>query len=201
MGTDGPWLDERRGEVPIAWGVPPIAVNMFPALLEYYQNTATANDTFFAGACGAGYTWLKFMPNIPDFASYTEPLLQATGLQTVEIWGPEFVSPLETYKDYAPSVAMFTCERTDGGVNTWLSDGTPVTSSETSLWYPGCSTSEIVSRIQNFAATKSPPYFITVYDLAENIIDYANFCKDNLGSEFVIVGVEDFIDLMKQASP
>jgi hypothetical protein len=51
----GAWLDPARGSVPVAWGVNPALLDVAPGLLQFYADTATANDTFFAATAGAGY--------------------------------------------------------------------------------------------------------------------------------------------------
>jgi hypothetical protein len=58
----GSWLNPRRGSVPIAWGVNLLLAREFPALMEFYLDTATANDTFFGGTSGAGYVFPSEMP-------------------------------------------------------------------------------------------------------------------------------------------
>lgn len=61
----GAWLDSNRGAVPVNWGMNPLHLKFFPALLEFYWDTATPNDYFVGGASGAGYTYPNRMPN-PD---------------------------------------------------------------------------------------------------------------------------------------
>lgn len=50
-----PWLDPRRGEVPLAWGFNPALVEEIPAMMSYFYATATEADTFVAANSGAGY--------------------------------------------------------------------------------------------------------------------------------------------------
>ena len=49
------WSDERRGEVPLSWGINPNLINTYPDLISYYYETATPNDYFVADATCAGY--------------------------------------------------------------------------------------------------------------------------------------------------
>ena len=57
------WDDPRRGEIPFAWAVNPNLLDTYPDLIEYYYETATANDYFVSDASAAGY----FMPSqVPD---------------------------------------------------------------------------------------------------------------------------------------
>jgi hypothetical protein len=50
-----PWLDERRGELPLAWGVNPALVEDMPAIMTYLYATQTDQDYFVAANSGAGY--------------------------------------------------------------------------------------------------------------------------------------------------
>lgn len=52
----GQWLDPKRGTVPIAWGSSPLIAEHFPGLWEYYVETATSADSFFAATGAVGYT-------------------------------------------------------------------------------------------------------------------------------------------------
>jgi hypothetical protein len=52
------WASAQRGSVPVAWSVDPVLAERFPALMDYYAATATANDSFIGGVAGAGYVYL-----------------------------------------------------------------------------------------------------------------------------------------------
>lgn len=52
----GNWLSSKRGKVPVAWGSAPIIAELFPGLWEFYVQTATEKDQFFAATGGVGYT-------------------------------------------------------------------------------------------------------------------------------------------------
>jgi len=50
-----PWLDPRRGEIPLAWGFNPALVEDIPAIMGYLYDTQTPQDYFVAANSGAGY--------------------------------------------------------------------------------------------------------------------------------------------------
>jgi hypothetical protein len=50
-----PWLDERRGQIPLAWGFNPALVEDIPAIMSYLYATQTGQDYFVAANSGAGY--------------------------------------------------------------------------------------------------------------------------------------------------
>lgn len=49
------WHDERRGELPLAWGINPNLAETYPDLFEYFYSTRSDNDYFCADAGAAGY--------------------------------------------------------------------------------------------------------------------------------------------------
>ncbi len=50
-----PWLDERRGELPLAWGLNPALVEDIPAMMGYFYATRSEQDYFVGANSGAGY--------------------------------------------------------------------------------------------------------------------------------------------------
>lgn len=53
--ASSPWLDSRRGEIPLAWGLNPALVEDIPAIMTYLYASQTDNDYFVAANSGAGY--------------------------------------------------------------------------------------------------------------------------------------------------
>ncbi|MFI7642449.1 GxGYxYP domain-containing protein [Nonomuraea sp. NPDC049400] len=79
------WDDPKRGVAPVNWTVSPLLADIGPALLAYYQRTATANDLLVAGPSGAGYTYPGSWP-AADWAAYTQltgRFLRRTGMDLV----------------------------------------------------------------------------------------------------------------------
>ena len=62
------WADPKRGTVPIGWGLGLDAAELMPPVMEYYLETATANDRIYAAISGAGYThpFRDFMSRTAD---------------------------------------------------------------------------------------------------------------------------------------
>ncbi len=50
-----PWLDPRRGDIPLAWGFNPALVEDLPGMMSYLYATQTGQDYFVAANSGAGY--------------------------------------------------------------------------------------------------------------------------------------------------
>ncbi|MEV0622973.1 GxGYxYP domain-containing protein [Nonomuraea sp. NPDC050404] len=79
------WDNPARGKVPTNWTVSPLLADIGPALLAYYQRTATDNDLLIAGPSGAGYTYPGSWPeqDVDAYTKLTGRFLRRTGLDLV----------------------------------------------------------------------------------------------------------------------
>lgn len=79
------WADPQRGRTPLNWSVSPLAVDVAPAFLAYYQRTATRNDLLVAGPSGLGYAYPDAWPRerLSDFTRQTGDYLERAGLSAV----------------------------------------------------------------------------------------------------------------------
>ncbi|MFC9948438.1 GxGYxYP domain-containing protein [Streptomyces pratensis] len=84
------WDDPARGRVPVNWTVSPLLADIGPALLAYYQNTATDNDLLIAGPSGAGYTYPGSWPesSLDAYTALTGRFLRRTGMDLVYAYNP-----------------------------------------------------------------------------------------------------------------
>lgn len=82
----GAWLDPRRGQVVVNWGMNPLHLKWFPAILEYYWDTATENDYFMGGASGAGYTYPNRMPNPEPWMKMTGEYFAKADMHETDAW-------------------------------------------------------------------------------------------------------------------
>ncbi len=197
------WENQKRGSFPIAWGIPPEIIDDIPVMLEYYQETATNNDSFFAGPSGAGYIWPNHTPvdKYKAFSAHTQHCMNQLGLQSVDIWGFSWKQN-QNFGKLAPNAKLISGEiyasDLDAGTNLWLDNGQLVAVAPKELWYEGSA-----KALRMFAESKKTPYFIPVYagDYHNMPVPYKfmDDCQKNLDDRFVFVGVEDFIDLMEQA--
>ncbi|MFD0698949.1 GxGYxYP domain-containing protein [Paenibacillus sp. GCM10027628] len=76
------WDDPNRGKVPVNWTSSPLLYDGAPAILNYYQKTATTNDLLIAGPSGAGYFYPNPWPDstFPDYLKQTYSYLKKTGM-------------------------------------------------------------------------------------------------------------------------
>lgn len=77
------WDTPERGQVPLNWTISPLLHDAAPAVLAYYQRTATPNDLLVVGPSGAGYAYPKAWPD-RDFSAFT----RQTGEYTRDLGQP-----------------------------------------------------------------------------------------------------------------
>lgn len=84
------WDDPKRGAVPVNWTVSPLLADIGPALLAYYQKTATANDLLISGPSGAGYTYPGSWPEkaLDAYTELTGRFLRRTGMDLAYAYNP-----------------------------------------------------------------------------------------------------------------
>jgi hypothetical protein len=82
------WDNADRGTVPINWTISPLLADLAPAMLSYYQRTASANDLLIAGPSGGGYTYPSLWPadQVDRFTELTGYYMRRTGMDVVYIF-------------------------------------------------------------------------------------------------------------------
>ncbi|MBN1484165.1 MAG: hypothetical protein JXA37_05535 [Chloroflexia bacterium] len=56
------WYDEERGDLPLAWGINPQTIEIFPDILSYMVRSRSSKDYFVAANSGAGYLNPEALP-------------------------------------------------------------------------------------------------------------------------------------------
>src|SRR5205807_7836113 len=82
------WDDAARGQVPISWSLQPLLLDAAPAVLSYYQRTATAQDDLIAGPSGAGYMFPGSWPHdaLSTFTQTSGRYMRAAGLRSLMVY-------------------------------------------------------------------------------------------------------------------
>ena len=83
------WTDPRRGTLPISWAIDPQLGEEFPALFDYFSQTAGVNDSFISGPGGCGYVYYGRMtdPQIRSFAKRCGRLMKDYGPAVIDTFG------------------------------------------------------------------------------------------------------------------
>ncbi|MGW2279814.1 GxGYxYP domain-containing protein [Streptomyces sp. NPDC001770] len=202
------WEDPARGSVPLNWTVSPLLADIGPALLAYYQNTATANDLLISGPSGAGYTYPGSWPAeaLDAYTELTGRFLRRTGMDLVyaynqrsttgDGWMPFDERIADSYRRNTPLRGVVQSWET-GDLRTRPA-GLPVIGN----FYPQGKAAEyrdgLLKHIEGWDGTA--PLFVagainawswTPGDAAELV--------ELLGSPFEVVRADTFFDLMNQA--
>jgi hypothetical protein len=84
----GAWLQPERGSVPLNWGVDPALFERYSGLMEYYYQSATSADYFFAAAAGWGYAHPNRMtpPMAQTYVSQVNKGLVLSDTDYIDIW-------------------------------------------------------------------------------------------------------------------
>lgn len=82
------WADPARGDVPIGWTISPMLVDVAPAILRYYRETASPNDVLVSAVSGAGYVYPTPWPDetFHLFTERTGDYMDRAGLDIVEVF-------------------------------------------------------------------------------------------------------------------
>jgi len=117
----GAWLDPNRGNVPVNWGMNPLHLDLFPAILEFYWDTATENDYFMGGASGAGYTYPNRMPNPEAWMKQVGEYFRRADMHETDAWMHfsrpvyELYAKLSGIRAFAMPCGPFGCTSLNGG--------------------------------------------------------------------------------------
>ncbi len=81
------WDTPERGLAPLNWTISPLLRDAAPAILAYYQSTATPNDLLIAGPSGAGYAYPTAWPtrNLSAFTRRAGRYARHIGLPIVNV--------------------------------------------------------------------------------------------------------------------
>lgn len=176
----GSWWDRARGTVPMNWGVNPLMGRYFPAMLEYFYDTASLNDYFFVGCSGAGYVYPDKLPNLAQFARHTADMCRESDLVVIDAWGAGRKDVQETYTDITRPLG-FTVNQSPARMEV-LPNGTPVAYHQLAYWQTPATGGAgnwasifrddarraeaidwVAKRIEAIAGDHYPPFIILVY--------------------------------------
>jgi hypothetical protein len=184
------WASAARGSLPVAWSVDPVLSERFPALMDHFAATASANDSFIGGVAGAGYVYLGALTDeqLERYAKRTGRLYQTFGPTVADTYGQANLSTIAKYSAAAAAggaapaayVAQPLWSHGTYAKDAWRcpelnlyspADGTPIvcTANDPNLFYrnrglsPDHPAKDLADRIRGAAARYEPPFFITIY--------------------------------------
>ncbi|MBO3272248.1 T9SS type A sorting domain-containing protein [Hymenobacter defluvii] len=117
------WNNPDRGAVPMGWTLSPAMLDAMPGALNYYWQTATANDNLISGPSGYGYAYPNSFPNqtsLNQFVAKTEDYNRRAGFRVVTVWntisGGINENVGQSFAEQAPSLLGLTAQNTGGGL-------------------------------------------------------------------------------------
>ncbi len=175
----GSWFEEERGQVANNWGINPLMATQFPAMVEYFYDTATENDYFFVGCSGAGYVYPDVMPNLEQFAEHTRAAAELADTDCIDMWGASRREVVERYANITRPTGL---SINAGPARLAMLPGrVPVAYHELAYWQVPAAGQEswtrafrddaarakaidwVVNRIESIADRHYPPFIILVY--------------------------------------
>ncbi len=207
----GAWLDPNRGKVPVNWGMNPLHLKFFPALMEFYWDTATERDYFVGGASGAGYTYPNRMPNPEAWMRQVGEYFARADMRETEAWMHfsrpvyELYARLSGLRAFAMPCGPYGC--------TLLNDGQTVAffrgNSGLNYFSASGSPEDLAEQITNHCRKRPAPTFSTallVPDDRDNPTAQGGWnptlfaeVQKLLGDEFRIVTIQEMAELAIRA--
>ena len=204
----GNWGDPIRGSIPMTWGMNTFIAQKCPAVMEFFANNATTYDSFMLGGSGDGYGHPATMtiPNMQQYANEMKKKIYNTGIspavdfqdgiQPNQIVLNEFSSDTPSYPGI--KLVMLLPNLLNIPRIFWLDNGTPIVSYVRQS--PTDTTSQSLATVIQEAAAKlvgNGPKFIQ-YNV-RSAPSFLKEVKELLPSNFVFIGMPDFIGLAQDA--
>ncbi|WP_058304019.1 GxGYxYP domain-containing protein [Gorillibacterium timonense] len=200
------WDSPGRGSVPLGWTVSPAMLDAMPGVLNYYYNTATANDVFISGPSGIGYTYPNFWSNqtyLDSFITQSNDYMKRSGLKIATIWnfinGGINGNVGNSFANNAPSLLGLTTQQAGGSISIY-NNLLPVQGLNTTY---GDSADALINTISqaNVGWNGQQPLFLTVQANPwqtnyQDILDTANHFASN--ANIVFVRTDTYFQLVRE---
>jgi hypothetical protein len=200
------WDDPARGKVPINWTSSPLLYDGAPALLNYFQKTATENDQIIAGPSGAGYFYPEAWPEstFSNFLQQSYKYLKKTGMTVPYVLNrvnngdvPLSESKAASYEKYYKAPGLFLSWENQYGVKI-VNGSLPVSTIQ------GFSTVQDGKNILADAKANwdgKSPLFVSLGLLAWSLTPSDVVAiTESLGPEYQTVRADHYFSLIRQAN-
>jgi len=205
MGTGSTWMKPGRGEIPYGWEANEEWFNTAPALLQFYYESASANDRFIGSLSGPGYFYPKAFAGdkLAGVLRLENELMKKMDLRVFGIMdfseGDEFVgnidlpkSIVDAYYENMPYALGFINGYT--AANTYdCRNGRPLISYN---YYvdPDKPVQEVAEDLKELARLNPKrPYFLPVHVRETNTVRRIKTIMDLLGPEYKTVPPEELM--------
>lgn len=199
------WEDGARGKVPLNWTSSPLLYDGAPAILEYFQKSATENDLLVTGPSGVGYFYADAWPedHFTKFLQQTYPYMKKTGMTVPYVLNRKQAKNIslskkkaKAYEKYYHALGLLLSWEENVGVSIY--DQTfPISTIR------GIGSINEGKRVLEEAKTnwdQASPLFISLGLLAWNLTpsDIVDMTQ-SLGPEYEIVLADEYLSLIRDA--
>jgi hypothetical protein len=195
------WSDPARGSIPLNWTISPMLEEAAPAILSYYQRTATKNDLLMAGPSGAGYFNPSYWPqdNLNTFLRQSSSYLRRAGMDIVDVIDDPTSLPASIVQSYHDQLGVNGLVFTSftGKTDTAMVGKLPVATQLV------INSKDELANIQQQAANwdgKSPLFLSILLIGWNNSATDAQFIAQQLGSNYVPVRADQYFQLFREAN-
>lgn len=207
----GAWLDPNRGKVPVNWGMNPMQLRWFPAILEFYWDNATDKDYFMGGASGAGYTYPNRMPNPQEWMKLVGEYFAKADMHETDAWMHfsrpvyELYAKLSGIRSFAMPCGPYGSTLLNGGEGVAFFRG----NSGLNYFDSSGSPKDLAEQIKSHCWKRNGPSFSVAHlvpDCRENPTAQGGWnpttfleVQELLGKEFKIVTIQEMTELAIKA--
>jgi hypothetical protein len=183
----GSWLQPERGKIPINWGLDPLFSTTHPALLDFYYETMTTNDYFFAATSGWGYIHPDFVDKefLRPYADKVGMGAQATDLRFLDLWWSGTINQPEFL--HAAHMSGLTQWSNHQGVK--YNNGIPTIFSNHYYTLKGNGGEFARSMVADLGKV-SPPWFVVIYGGAPHV--FYDVAQGLPSERFKVVKLDEF---------
>jgi hypothetical protein len=201
----GSWLKPGRGDLPYGWEMNEEYFKAAPSLLQYYYETATANDRFIGSLSGPGYFYPKAYPPdlLPGVLRKEDSLMRTMDLHVHGIMdfsdGDHVVGNadlpkriVDAYYENMPSAYGFL--NGYGPANTFdVRNGRPLISYDYYV-YPKKTVEEVAEDIRELGRINPKrPYFLAIHVRESNDVERMKKVISLLPDDFKVVPPDEFM--------
>jgi hypothetical protein len=199
------WDDAGRGMVPLGWSISVLLLDIAPGMLNYFQQTQTANDLLVAGPSGAGYTYPAVWPqaDLQGFTKRSGAYMQRTGMNVLFAYNRNgntdlafAASIVDQYKRNIPELEGIVYNYESSSQVSFI-DGVPLVT----LLGVNDAPSGIVelASISSSWSGASPLFVAAGLESWNMTPTDAKTLVDSLGSEFEVVRGDVFFQLLRES--
>jgi hypothetical protein len=196
------WNSAGRGHIPLNWTISPLLVDIAPAMLRYYQQTASHNDLLVAGPSGVGYFYPSGWPaeQLRTFLDYSNTYLMRSNLHIVMDLEDGQRMPTAVERSYSELPLM------QGVLFSWWKARSVMQIAHGSI--PISSQLTAISRVGLLKAIRAnaahwngrSPLFISALAIAWNLSPAdLIYVVGHLGPKFEVVRGDQYFQLLRQA--